>query len=75
VVGALAEGASIGGIERMTGVNPNTIMSSLRVGDGRETRYVIVLEWPPVESPKAVVQVSILNDIKNRKESGLNKDA
>jgi IS1 family transposase len=37
VVSALAEGASIRGIERMTGINRNTIMSlSLRIGAGCE---------------------------------------
>jgi hypothetical protein len=37
VISLLAEGASIRGVERMTGVNQNTIMSlGLRVGAGCE---------------------------------------
>jgi len=64
-VSMLCEGSGIRNIGRNTGIHCDTIMR-LGVRLGERTRFVAVLEIPPVESAETAVRVQIVKDLKIR---------
>lgn len=61
IIIALAEGSSIRSIERMTGINRNTIMNlGVRIRQG-----VTVFQMPPATTPENVVKAAIVSELKN----------